>query len=80
MSVSDLPGLNISLSNGDFLSSRLTSYQTAVSGDATPTAAPTAQGGPWEGQYHRSSSIASSSQVSSPQCLANDHNVHRPTI
>ena len=52
-------GLNLSVSNGDFLSSRLTSYQTAVSGDGTPTAAPESQG-PWESPYLQSTSVASS--------------------
>ena len=52
-------GLNLSLSNGDFLSSRLTSYQTAPSGDDTPMAAPEPHG-PWENPYLRSTSLASS--------------------
>ena len=59
-------GLNLSLSNGDFLSSRLTSYQTAPSGDDTPTAAPESHG-PWENPYLRSTSLASS-QVALPSC------------
>ena len=60
-------GLNLSLSNGDFLSSRLTSYQTAVSGEGTPTAAPEPQG-PWETPYLHSTSVASSQVCSSVPC------------
>ena len=57
------------MSNGDFLSSRLTSYQTAASGEGTPTAAPEPLG-PWESPYLRSTSVTSS-QVprSSPACV-----------
>ena len=61
-------GLNLSMSNGDFLSSRLTSYQTAISGDATPTAAPESQG-PWETPYLQGTSVASS-QVCTPGLYA----------
>ena len=57
------------MSNGDFLGSggRLTGYHTAMSGEATPTAAQSDLHNPWEGPYHRSTSIASSSQAS--DCL-----------
>ena len=52
-------GLNLSMSNGDFLSSRLTSYQTAISGEETPVAAPDTQG-PWETPYLQGTPVASS--------------------
>ena len=61
-----LVGLDLSVSNGDFLGSggRLTGYHTAVSGEGTPTAAQSDSHAPWEGPYHRTTSIASSSQAS----------------
>ena len=54
------------MSNGDFLGSggRLTGYHTAVSGEGTPTAALSDSHTPWEGPYHRTTSMASSSQAS----------------
>ena len=62
-------GMDASVSNGDLLGSgsRLASYQTAMSGEATPTAAQSAAHTPWDAPYHRSASIASSSQAS--DCL-----------
>ena len=59
MTSNDSAGLNLSMSNGDFLSSRLTSYQTAISGEETPVAAPESQG-PWETPYLQGTSVASS--------------------
>lgn len=67
-------GLNLSMSNGDFLSSRLTSYQTAVSGEETPSAAPESQG-PWETPYLRSTSLASSQVRLSGLCAHFGHHV-----
>lgn len=61
-----LAGLDLSVGNGDFLGSggRLSGYHTAVSGEGTPTAAQSDSNTPWEGPYHRSTSMASSPQAS----------------